>query len=190
MIFHDNNGSSHYIRVADYNCYKNDTLLVCVRQEKSSIANGNPTKGDLEKYTFPVPSNSTFVDLGNDSYEYAKYERDIAYKNFGLNIVQVAKSFDSNIIYFTKLNGEKFYIKEPNGGNDTFLVYSNINPKFFDGWHICNDSLCTPENFTKIEEDGYGYIFRGKIYSKDETEKCWNIIEQYKLRESEKQTQQ
>jgi len=69
---------------------------------------------------------------------------------------------------------------------DTFLVYSNINPKFFDGWHVCHDSLCTPENFSKISEGGYGYIFRGRIYSKDETEKYWNIIEQYKLREAGK----
>ena len=28
--------------------------------------------------------------------------------------------------------------------------------------------------------DGYGYIFRGKIYSKYETEQYWNIIDQYK----------
>ena len=34
-----------------------------------------------------------------------------------------------------------------------------------------------------MKDPGYGYIFRGKIYSAAETEKYWNIIEQYQLRQ-------
>ncbi|MBQ3616986.1 MAG: hypothetical protein II939_02325 [Bacteroidales bacterium] len=39
------------------------------------------------------------------------------------------------------------------------------------------------ENIVKIDSAGYGYLFRGKIYSAAETETYWDIIEQYKLRQ-------
>ncbi|MDD6002418.1 MAG: hypothetical protein PUC50_09565 [Bacteroidales bacterium] len=135
---------------------------------------------DIEKYKYPVKIINKEVELGNDSYEYAKYERDIAYKYYGLNIVQIATSYDNNTIVFTKLNGEKDFISKKNNPTDTFLVYSNINPEFYDGWHIHSHST---KNIAKVKESGYGYLFRGKIYSAAETEKYWNIIEQYKLRQ-------
>lgn len=134
---------------------------------------------DIEKFKYPVTVINRDIELGNDSYEYAKYERDIAYKYYGLNIVQIATSYDNNTIVFTKLNGEKDFISKKNNPTDTFLVYSNINPDFYDGWHIHSHST---KNIAKVKESGYGYLFRGKIYSAAETEKYWNIIEQYKLR--------
>lgn len=141
-----------------------------------------PSFFDLEKYKYPVKTINKNYELGNDSYEYAKYEPDIVYKYYGFNIVQPTVSVDSNLIYVEQLNDDKFYIRQKNHPTDTLLVYTNINPEFNTGWHICPDSLCTSENFDKVMDGGYGYLFRGKIYSKDETEQYWNLIEQYKLR--------
>ncbi len=141
----------------------------------------------IKKYTNSVLyARKRFVELGNDSYEYAKYERDITFKNYGFNLVFKAYkndteyaelSFFERDIKHLKLSQEMKTL--PDG---EFLVYTNINPDIYDGWHVCPDSLCTSENYDKVLEGGYGYLFRGKIYSKEETEKYWNIIEQYKLR--------
>lgn len=142
---------------------------------------------DIEKYKYPVKIINKEVELGNDSYEYAKYERDIAYKHYGLNIVFKAHKGEYGFasVYFfnqgTKTIGVTEEMKEY--PKNDFLVYSNINPDFFDGWHLCPDNICTPEIISDIDSVGYGYIFRGKIYSAAETEKYWNIIEQYKLRQ-------
>lgn len=143
---------------------------------------------DREKYCFPVIYGlGNDYEIGNDSYEYARFDPIREYDNFGLNVVYLSSKDDDNInISWKTIPGKSMKMQAPAGIQDTFLVYSNINSKFFDGWHVCPDSISTPENFAKIEEGGYGYIFRGKIYSKEETEKYWNIIEQYKLRESGK----
>lgn len=137
----------------------------------------NPTKFELVKY-----SNAVYFrddeEIGNDSYEYALCEHDITYKNFGFNIVQIATPIDNETIVVTKLNGEKDYIHKKNNTTDTFLVYSNINPEFYDGWHICPGTR-SKKNIAKIDSSGYGYLFRGKIYSAAETEKNWNLIEKY-----------
>ncbi|MBO7599077.1 MAG: hypothetical protein J6T70_18745 [Bacteroidales bacterium] len=141
---------------------------------------------DIEKYKYPVKIINKEVELGNDSYEYAKYERDIAYKYYGLNIVLKAHRGEYGFasVYFfnqgTKTIGVTEEMKKY--PENDFLVYSNINPDFFDGWHLCPDSICTQEIISNIDSAGYGYLFRGKIYSAAETEKYWNIIEQYKLR--------
>ncbi len=153
--------------------------IIYITENDCYIHKEKPTVKDIEKYNYPVTVINRDFELGNDSYEYAKYERDIAYKYYGLNIVQIATSYDNNTIVFTKLNGEKDFISKKNNPTDTFLVYSNINPEFYDGWHIHSHST---KNIAKVKESGYGYLFRGKIYSAAETEKYWNIIEQYKLR--------
>ena len=156
--------------------------IIYVTEKESYLQKEFVSDYEFEKYKYPVKTINRNVELGNDSYEYAKYERDIAYKYYGLNIVQIAYPTTPNILYVTKLTGDKYYIKQDNNETDLYLAYSNINPDFYDGWHICHDSLCTPENISKVDSAGYGYIFRGKIYSAAETEKYWNIIEQYKLR--------
>ncbi len=187
MYYYDKNLKLNKVKVNGYSQHIdfNTNVVISLGGPRGNyIKTANPTWNDLEKYKYPVNFIMDSVELGNDSYEYAKYERDIAYNNFGLNIVQIANTLNDDEISFMKLNGISETIKCRNNGTDTFLVYSNINPKFFDGWHVCPDSISTPENFAKIEEGGYGYIFRGKIYSKEETEKYWNIIEQYKLREA------
>ena len=153
--------------------------IIYITENDCYIHKEKPTVKDIEKFNYPVTVINRDIELGNDSYEYAKYERDIAYKYYGLNIVQIATSYDNNTIVFTKLNGEKDFISKKNNPTDTFLVYSNINPDFYDGWHIHSHST---KNIAKVKESGYGYLFRGKIYSAAETEKYWNIIEQYKLR--------
>lgn len=187
FTYFDENGVKNKINIVRTKPVdKQKYYIITVIDKLGYLTITNPSKKDLEKYKFPVSIVDEDYELGNDSYEYAKYERDIAYNNFGLNIVQIANTLSDDAISFVKLNGMSEAIKHKTKGADTFLVYSNINPKFFDGWHVCPESLCTSENFSKIEEGGYGYIFRGKIYSKEETEKYWNIIEQYKLREAGK----
>lgn len=57
---------------------------------------------------------------------------------------------------------------------DTFLVYSNPNHEFYDGWHICPGSR-SKTNIAKIDSIGYGYLFRDKIYSAVEIENYWKI---------------
>ena len=168
--------------IGSWECKKNTKHILYVTNGAAIIINDRPTEADLEKYKYPVKTINKNYELGNDSYEYAKYERDITYKNYGLNIVQTTTPIDSNLIYVDQLDGERYYITQKNHLTDTILVYTNINPEFNTGWHICPDSLCTSENYDKVLEGGYGYLFRGKIYSKEETEKYWNIIEQYKLR--------
>lgn len=182
--YYDNNNVEQEakIRVDEdvFNSDRFDTLQVAIitlayfrKTQLNSI--------DIKKHTYPVRFATKEEELGNDSYEYAIYEPMRAYDNFGLNIVYKSHKTDAKYIYFYDIlkNEQKI---EDNTIRDTFLVYSNINPDFNDGWHICADSLCTPENIAKIDSAGYGYLFRGKIYSKEETEKYWNIIEQYKLR--------
>ena len=159
-----------------------DLFIIYVKGNDGAIIKKAPSPFDLEKYKYPVYSISKNIEVGNDSYEYAKYSPDIAYNSFGLTIVLKATTYDSKFISFYDLNHKFQYLSKERSDKDTFLVYSNINPDFNDGWHICADSLCTPENIAKIDSAGYGYLFRGKIYSKEETEKYWNIIEQYKLR--------
>ena len=137
---------------------------------------------DKEKYRYHSLLQYGYNELGNDSYEYALFEPFIVYEHYGLNIVYSStKQKNDSIIWTTIFEDQKgFFV--PDNNQISFLVYSNINPDFYDGWHICPDSLCTPENIAKVDSAGYGYIFRGKIYSAAETEKYWNIIEQYKLR--------
>ena len=141
----------------------------------------------IKKYTNSVLyGRLKYVETGNNSYEYAKYERDIAFKNFGFNLVFTTVDV-GDLLEMSWFNRGSKYLKKTSDlkeyKQDTFLVYSNINPDFYNGWHICPDSLCTTENIAKVDSAGYGYLFRGKIYSAAETEKYWNIIEQYKLRQ-------
>ncbi len=145
----------------------------------------NNVSSDLRnKYEhFVLYGRNQIEELGNNSYEYAKYEQEIAYKNYGFNLVfKSHKSIDGIEVKLFDKGTKHIELKTTFEEKDTFLVYSNINPDFYDGWHICPDSLCTPENISKVDSAGYGYLFRGKIYSAAETEKYWNIIEQYKLR--------
>lgn len=137
---------------------------------------------DKEKYRYHSLFHYGYKELGNDSYEYALFEPFIVYEHYGINIVYSSiKQQNDSIIWTTILGNQNGFVVS-NDYRDTFLVYSNINPNFSDGWHICPDSLCTPENIAKIDSSGYGYLFRGKIYSAAETEKYWNIINQYKKR--------
>ncbi len=170
--------SDQYVDEFYYKQIKDLKIVIIERDMASEIVNWYPTPQEILKYSYPVYYRND-EEIGNDSYEYAISEHDIAYKNFGFNIVQFATSVDNNTIVVTKLNGEKCYIPKKNNTTDTFLVYSNINPEFYDGWHVHSHST---KNIAKIKESGYGYLFRGKIYSAAETEKYWNIIEQYKLR--------
>ncbi len=159
-----------------------DTMDRVIMRGTHSFYKMNLSAYDIEKYSYPVKfACNAEEELGNDSYEYAIYEPMRAYDNFGLNIVYKSHKTDAKYIYFYDIlkNEQKI---EDNTIRDTFLVYSNINPKYFDGWHICSEKITTPENIAKIDSAGYGYLFRGKIYSAAETEKYWNIIEQYKLR--------
>jgi len=163
--------------------YKKKTRhILYVTNRNADLINQNPTEADLEKYKYPVKTINKNYELGNDSYEYAKYERDITYKNYGFNLVHIGVPIDRNKISVSKIDGTKFTMFKSNNLNDTFLVYTNINPEFNTGWHICPKRLCTSINFNKVLKGGYGYLFRDKIYSKEETEKYWNLIEQYKLR--------
>ena len=187
--YYDNDSKWHYISIrANYDKYRKkyephtSKAIIYISNDAGFIIEDNPSELDLEKYKYPVKTINKNYELGNDSYEYARYERDIAYKNYGFNIVQIAYPTTPNILYVTKLTGDKYYIKKDNNETDLYLAYSNINPDFYDGWHICPDSLCTTENIAKVDSAGYGYLFRGKIYSAAETEKYWDIIEQYKLR--------
>ncbi len=153
----------------------------------SKMIGKNLSENDTALYKNPILFKNKFdIELGNDSYEYAKFAPYNVYHNFGLSLVFVGWKSNTacvEIIFFD--GGTKFInlsLEKESVKQDTFLVYSNINPNFSDGWHICSDSLCTPENIAKVDSAGYGYLFRGKIYSAAETEKYWNIIEQYKLR--------
>ncbi|MCQ2976124.1 MAG: hypothetical protein MJ211_15090, partial [Bacteroidales bacterium] len=101
-------------------------------------------------------------------------------ENFGLNVVVKSSKVDENYIYYYNLKGEYLKTKRNDLQQDSFLIYSNINPKFFDGWHVLSKSDTDSVAFSKVSEGGYGYIFRGKVYSKYETEQYWNIIDQYK----------
>lgn len=164
-----------------FNSSRFDTLQVAIITS-AYFQKTQPNSFDIKKHIHPVLFATKEVELGNDSYEYAIYEPMRAYENFGLNIVYKSQRTDAKYIYFYDIlkNEQKI---EDNTIRDTFLVYSNINPKYFDGWHICSEKITTPENIAKIDSAGYGYLFRGKIYSAAETEKYWNIIEQYKLRQ-------
>ncbi|MBR4265099.1 MAG: hypothetical protein IKQ46_03495 [Bacteroidales bacterium] len=184
LFYYDENQVCHNVSIVENqpNKENNVCFIIYVNGEDNQIVNQQPTSIDLEKYKYPVPCISKNIEVGNDSYEYAKYSPDIAYNSFGLNIVLTASTYDSSYISFYDLKNKIQYIGRNKSNLDTILVYSNINPEFYTGWHICPDSLCTSENYDKVLEGGYGYLFRGKIYSKEETEKYWNIIEQYKLR--------
>ncbi len=171
----------------DLDTYKSkDDSVKRVLISGKQILKWNATETDSLKSIYPMKTREGgFCEIGNNSYEYARFEPNREYDNFGFNVVYLSFREDDNInISWETVIGKSQKMQAPAGIRDTFLVYSNINPKFFDGWHVCPDSISTPENFAKIEEGGYGYIFRGKIYSKEETEKYWNIIEQYKLRET------
>lgn len=182
-----------------YNCFNNDSCFEIVsnvskEQYVDSLnnavlvsSNGHILKNGLystgkQKYKYPVIFQRGYVEIGNDSYEFARYSPNIVYDNYGFNLVYIAIRINNNTFAGTTINGTIIEIDAPHNNNDTILVYSNINPRFFDGWHICNDSLLTTNNISTINEDGYGFIFGGSIYAKGETEKYWNIVEQYKLR--------
>jgi hypothetical protein len=185
VVYYDYKNTRHCISDPHREPYRGkigDCFLIFAQNDHGRIISTKPTLIDLEKYKYPVPCISKNIEVGNDSYEYAKYSPDIAYNSFGLNIVLKASTYDSSYISFYDLKNKIQYIGRNKSNMDTILVYFNINPEFYTGWHICPDSLCTSENYDKVLEGGYGYLFRGKIYSKEETEKYWNIIEQYKLR--------
>ena len=185
IIFYDFMNNKRHVSIGRYEPYKGsygDFLLIYVQNNQGWIISDKPSTIDFEKYKYPVSCISKEIEIGNDSYEYAKYSPDVAYNSFGLNIVLTASTYDSSYVSFYDLKNKIQYIGRNKSNLDTILVYSNINPEFYTGWHICPDSLCTSENYDKVLEGGYGYLFRGKIYSKEETEKYWNIIEQYKLR--------
>ncbi len=173
-------------KLSDY--YSEDgSMDIVIISKDGYLLKKELTSIEKSKYLYSVKYLKDYYEIGNDSYEYARFEPNREYDNFGLNVVYLSSKDDDNInISWKTVTGKSQKMQAPAGIRDTFLVYSNINPKFFDGWHVCPDSISTPENFAKIEEGGYGYIFRGKIYSKEETEKYWNIIEQYKLRETGK----
>lgn len=182
-----------------YNCFNNDTCFeiaskvdreqyvdslnncVLVSLNGLILKNGLDS-ADKQKYKYPVAFQRGYVETGNDSYEFARYSPNIEYDNYGFNLVYIAIRNNNNTFAGTSIKGTKIEIDAPQKNNDTILIYSNINPRFFDGWHICNDSISTTNNIFKIIKDGYGFIFRGTIYTKGETEKYWNIIEQCKLR--------
>jgi len=200
---HSRNSTYYYLK---YSCFDGDTLLErkakvglsAYDSDGDSIKRVLITKGKIIKWDATLVDSFKAIhpiffkgncsrEIGNDSYEYARFDSNREYDNFGYNVVYLSERSDDSInIHWKTVVGKGLKMDAPASARDTFLVYSNINPKFFDGWHVCHDSLCTPENFAKISEVGYGYIFRGRIYSKDETEKYWNIIEQYKLREAGK----
>jgi len=184
LFYYDENQLCHKITIVQTQPNKdsNACFIIYVNGENSQILYRPITSIDFEKYKYPVSCISKEIEIGNDSYEYAKYSPDVAYNSFGLNVVLKASVYDSTYVSFYDLNYKIQYIGRNKSKLDTLLVYTNINPEFNTGWHICPDSLCTSENFDKVMDGGYGYLFRGKIYSKHETEQYWNLIEQYKLR--------
>lgn len=149
------------------------------------IIKKNINEVDRIKNLYPV-KYSTKLDtqeIGNNSYEYFISNPFTSYLHFGTNIVFWAEVKDHTLsIHSDILNKEVEFSHFDIILRDSSFIYSNINPDFFDGWHLCPDSIYTIENIAKVKESGYGYLFRGKIYSAAETEKYWNIIEQYKLR--------
>ncbi len=150
------------------------------------IVKRNINEVDKIKYSFPVKYNIKLdtIEIGNNSYEYFISNPFTSYLNFGVNVVFGAVANDHTLsIHSDLLHKEVEFPHFDIILRDSLFIYSNINPDFYDGWHICPDSLCTPENIAKVDSSGYGYLFRGKIYSAAETEKYWNIIEQYKLRQ-------
>lgn len=104
------------------------------------VYDSSPNEKLLYKYQKPVEFFGE-VELGNDYYYYAKISPDLAFKNFGLNIIYCSKGGDK-------------------------LLYKNINRDLDSGLYYSND-LHTKDNFAKIGKDTM-FVFHGEIISKEQ----------------------
>lgn len=118
-------------------------------------------------------------EYGNKTIEYAQYERDIVYKHYGFNLVFKAVQVNPNTVKVFLGDGKFHLITMNNVEDDSFLVYCNINPLLFDGWHLYKTPFNNTINMSVVEKDDYCYLFNNILYSKDTIERRWNIINNY-----------
>lgn len=158
-----------------------DTTLIqaVILKDDGTVLKWGINQSLANKYTYGVLNfESVFSEIGNNTFDYARYEPNVVFSNYGFNIVFFAEKVDDNHLQVHFFNGIDKSIDINTDYNDDILVYCNINPDYFDGWHICDKSLIS--NLDKIKEDKYGYLFGGQIYFKDAVEEHWNIVEEYK----------
>ena len=131
----------------------------------------------VEKFSYPVEYHTMQIhEIGNNTYEYALFERDNYFRNFGFNIVFKASRIDKDHILVSFFENEGIIVKMTTDQDWMFLVYCNINPDYFDGWHILKEYNGTSQD---VWNGGYAYLFHNTIYSRFTMESNWDILNNY-----------
>lgn len=160
-----------------------DSLRYVLINKDGDIIKYNLSEFDTIKYAYPMEIMSKrFEECGNNSYEYAIYKPEIVYNNYGFNLVFLGRKKDENHISVLLGDGLETTIVLKTQYSNLFLLYRNINPGYYDGWHICDKSVQNATEIEKISSNYYGYYFQGKVYAKDEVEPYLDIPTNYKNR--------
>ncbi len=160
-----------------------DSLRYVLINKDGDIIKYNLAECDTIKYAYPIEiMNKRHEECGNNTFVYAMSCPDIFYNNYGYNLVFLGRKIDDNHISVILDDGFETTIEMKTHYSNPFLLFRNINPDYYDGWHICDQSVQNATVINNILSNYYGYYFQGKVYSKDVVEPYLDIPTNYKNR--------
>lgn len=192
-VYPGGNGTRHYspiylLRDLDGNSLEIeiDTLLsasgemdfkdsVCLIEACSKkIRKRRLSQSDYEKYKFPIQILYGGIEIGNNSYGYAKYEPEKYVKNFGVTLCYSAKVMSSSEvdgsynlrISFKDNNGAKYdetiRVSETDVNLSNIIVYRKS-----DNFYPVESQFQTEYYYDKLK-DSFGFLFKDTIVTKTE----------------------
>lgn len=125
-----------------------------------------------------VRKHDSFEDYMKNPYEF--------YSMNGLTLIIAGRYCEDDFVEFTVVDdriilsdryGKNFKLFKSIPKDGYAFAVKNISPTLNFDWSICKENIDEVEALREIGKAGYGYLFRGKVYSKDTVESYWDILD-------------